>query len=525
LNKVSGDVRVRLAQDGEKLVLLDESEVALAEDVLVIADQDGPLAMAGIMGGLDSGVTQQSTSILLESAYFDPIAIAGRARRFGLHTDSSQRFERGVDPGLQADAIELATRLILDICGGDCGPVMDIRSPNHIDARKPIRLRQKMIERVLGFSLEESKVVDILQRLGMKLDKNEEGWSVTPPSHRFDMEIEVDLIEELARVYGYNNIQTRAPEAEIHLNPVTENITPLERIQSLLVARDYQEAITYSFVDPKWQNALEPDTKPYPLSNPISADLSVMRTSIWAGLLKCVHYNLNRQQSRVRLFETGLTFVPENGGIKQQPKLAGVACGNRSDIHWSIDNKTSVDFYDVKGDLEALLIAGNPQRQVGFEIGQHSALHPGQTAKIVVDGNTVGLLGAIHPKVAQDLDVPKSTYLFEIELSAVVEAELPNYQPFSRFPANKRDLAFVVDENTLVGDMVSAIRANNSEILQEVAVFDVYTGQGVEKGQKSVAFTLTIQHPSTTLTDEEMSDLIESIVSSVTTQFSARLRE
>ena len=409
LDELKGGIQVRMADVGENITLLDGKEITATENTLLIADEEKALALAGIMGGEKSGVADKTRHIFLESAHFNPLAIAGKAREYGLHTDSSHRFERGVDPELPLQALERATQLLIDICGGQAGPVVDQTSTKDLPSREPVQLRLERVNRMLGIEFKAAEVESILSRLGMQLDKQKDGWLVSPPSFRFDIAIEADLIEEIIRIHGYNNIPRKLPTYQPAMKPLKEAEIGLQRIKDVLVERGYHEAISYSFVDPKWQAAIDPDIEPVKLANPISADLSVMRTSIWPGLLKAVAHNLNRQQPRVRLFETGLTFVKQDGELVQNAKVSGAITGSIVTEQWSADDR-KVDFFDVKSDLEAILSAGGLNK-VHFEKAQHSALHPGQSAKIFKKNQAIGWIGALHPNTQKSLDIDPPVYV------------------------------------------------------------------------------------------------------------------
>ncbi len=523
--KIVGGIQVRLGHPGERLVLLNDQEVVLDGDELVIADAERPLALAGIMGGLDSAVGDNTTDILLECAFFSPAAIMGKARKFGLHTDSSHRFERGVDPQLQARAMERATRLIMEIAGGRPGPVVEVVAPEQLPHKQPIQLRGRQIERILGRGFAPEEVAAILQRLGMKVKAIQpDGWQVIPPSFRFDINLEADLIEELARIAGYQHLPTRAPQLPMTLQAVPEEQLPLDRIRALLCDRGYQEAITYSFVDATLQQKLAPDLEPVPLANPLSADMSVMRTTLWTGLLQALRYNLNRQQSRIRLFESGLRFYRDGGSIRQEKCLAGIVCGTLFPEQWG-QSQHGVDFYDVKGDVEALFgLTG--RRTFAFSPESHPALHPGQSAAIIdrADQRHCGWLGMLHPLLAEELEIDQDVYLFELDQTVVEQRHIPFYQPISKFPSVRRDLAIVVPESVPAQALLDAITACVGKLLVGLTLFDVYRGAGLAENEKSLAFSLVLQHPERTLTDDEVEQLIDQVVETLSQRFGAKLR-
>ncbi len=523
LAQVEGGIRVRMAEEGEKLTLLDGQEVELNTDTLVIADHSKPLAMAGVMGGEHSGVNGDTQDLLLEAAFFNPIAIAGRARNYGLHTDSSHRFERGVDYNLANTAMERATQLVIDICGGQAGPVTEVTAEDKLPEAAIITLRRKRIEQVLSLTMADDEVTDILVRLGMDTETTAEGWTVKAPSYRFDMAIEADLIEELARIYGYNRLPTRVPAAATPLAKAPESRMPIRDLRRQIIARGYQEAITYSFVEPELQKALDPEREALPLLNPISADMGVMRTTLLTGLVSAASYNLKRQQPRVRLFETGLRFVPEADGLKQTPTLAMLVCGNRLTQGWS-EQETPVDFFDLKGDVESLLARGGDASAYRFESAQHPALHPGQTARVLKNGEPIGWIGALHPATQKKVGVKQTLFVAELDLEAVRDIAVPSYGDISKFPEMRRDLALVVDQSVQVDQVFDGIRSVAGDYLTKLNLFDVYVGKGIDPDRKSLALGLTWQHPSRTLTDEEVNNSVEAVLSHLSESIGATLR-
>ncbi|MBR9829886.1 MAG: phenylalanine--tRNA ligase subunit beta [Oceanospirillales bacterium] len=524
LSKLDSGIRVRLAEQGEKLVLLDGQEVELNADTLVIADAKGPVAMAGIMGGEPTSVTTATRDIFLESAFFNPLAIAGRARNYGLHTDSSHRFERGVDWQLQRKAIERATALLLDIVGGEAGPVIEAVNAAELPAVQQVLLRHAKVTAVLALEIPAAEIEEILTRLGMQLDAVEAGWQVTVPSYRFDISIEVDLIEEIARVYGYNNLPVHTPTAKLPIPPIAEARLTLQSLRRHLVARGYQEAITYSFIEAELQKSFDDQHDAIALANPISAEMAVMRTTLWPGLAKALQYNQHRQQSRVRLFETGQRFVPTADELIQENVIAGIIAGGRDAEGWSAGND-KVDFFDAKGDLESLLALGGCGAQFSFAAGRHVALHPGQTARIERNGETVGYIGALHPSLVKQLDLNGPVYLFEVTLDAVTGGKLPRFSSLSKFPESRRDLAVVADQATAFDDIRSVVAETAGEFLKQVTLFDVYQGQGIEPGRKSLALGLTWQHPSRTLNEDEINSAVSTVVSALRERCGATLRE
>jgi phenylalanyl-tRNA synthetase beta chain len=527
LAKLDSGLQVRMAVAGEKLTLLDESEVSLNPDTLVIADGSGPLAIAGIFGGLHSGVSTETQDILLECAFFSPLSIKGRARSYGLSTDSSHRFERGVDSQLQQQAMDRACRLLLDICGGEAGPVIEVVSEAQLPKPERITLRRDKLTRVVGIAFDDAVVTDILNRLGLNVTLNAEGWQATSPSWRFDLAIEEDLIEEVARIYGYNNIPNLPPMAHLVMNKQLEADLPLKRARHLLVDRGFQEAITYSFVEPKAMSLLFPSHEPIILPFPISADMSAMRVSLWPGLINAVVYNQNRQQGRVRLFENGLRFVKDEtaeNGIRQEPLLAGVISGNLADEHWSIPSRAS-DFFDLKGDVEALLELTGEAHRFSFVAAEHSALHPGQSAQVLRDGHPIGWIGVIHPSLEKKLGLKSKVVLFELELNALLKTRIPSAGEISRFPANRRDLALVVDMAVSAADILQTAKKIGGNQIVGINLFDIYQGPGVPEGKKSLAISLVLQDTQRTLEDKEIADTIANVVEALRTEYNASLRD
>lgn len=538
LAKLEGSIVVRKAQADEKLTLLDGNEVTLSTDTLVIADEQKALAIAGIFGGIDSGVTNESRDIFLESAFFAPLAIMGQARSYGLHTDASHRYERGVNPELQFTAMERATQLLLSIVGGQAGPIVEAKHEATIPKPREIALRPQRIKRIIGIEIEAGEVEDILTRLELDIVSNAvvpgvngsaigDGWLVTVPTYRFDIKIEVDLIEEIARIYGYNNIPNIPPMASLKMATNKEASISVGKFRNLLVDRGFTEAITYSFVDPKIQKALHPDVQGLELPHPISADMSVMRLSLLPGLLAAVVHNQNRQQSRVRLFEQGLSFIPDESadlGIRQETMLAGVICGSQNGEHWSQDDR-NVDFYDIKGDVEALLGLSGEQGAFSFEASDNKALHPGQSATVLFNAKPVGYLGAVHPRAQKQLGLNGRTFVFELNLAAISTAQIPEAAKLSKFPANRRDLAIVVDQQTDAGKIISFIQKVGVNQLVDLKLFDVYQGKGIAPGFKSLAISLTLQDHERTLEDKDIAQAVEQVVSALATEFNASLRE
>ncbi|MGN8343024.1 phenylalanine--tRNA ligase subunit beta [Pseudomonas sp. SMV71] len=525
LAEINGGIRVRMAEEGEKLVLLDGQEVTLRSDTLVIADHSRALAIAGVMGGEHSGVSSTTRDVFLESAFFDQIAVAGKARSYGLHTDASHRYERGVDWQLAREAMERATGLLLEITGGEAGPIIETVSEQHLPKIAPVTLRAQRISQMLGMDMEAAEVERLLSALGLNISADGAGqWRVEVPSHRFDISLEVDLIEELARLYGYNRLPVRYPQARLAPQAKAEARSNLPELRRLLVARGYQEAITYSFIDPRQFELFSPGVEPLLLANPISNDMAAMRSSLWPGLVKALQHNLNRQQDRVRLFESGLRFVGQLDGLKQEPMLAGVVCGSRLPEGWA-QGREVVDFFDVKADVEAVLGFAGALDAFTFVPGKHPALHPGQTARIERDGREVGYVGAIHPELSKTLGLDRPVFVFELVLADVAQGKMPKFQELSRFPEVRRDLALLADRDVASSAVLAVIRENAGEWLTDLRLFDVYQGKGIDPHRKSLAVGLTWQHPSRTLNDDEVNTATQNILTSLETRLNATLRK
>ncbi|MEE4376890.1 MAG: phenylalanine--tRNA ligase subunit beta [Candidatus Competibacteraceae bacterium] len=523
LDKLTDRIDVRRAKPDETLELLNGNTVTPASDTLLITDAAGPLALAGVMGGQSSAVGADTRNVFLESAFFSPTVIAGRARSYGLHTESSHRFERGVDPQLQIRAMERATRLLLDIAGGQAGPVTEAVSPAHLPAEPAIRLRPERIERLLGLAIDSQQVQEILLRLGMAVAQESNHWLVVPPAFRFDITIEADLIEEIGRIYGYSRIPSDCPATRLHMAPQPEARISLGRLRDSLVQRGYQEAITYSFIDPLFHEVLAPEQEPLPLANPISADLALMRSNLWSGLIKAARHNQKRQQERIRLFESGLCFVNNGGKLAQESRIGGVVCGPMLPEQWS-SAKQPVDFFDLKADVEALLALTGKSESFTFVAARHPALHPGQSARINSETAAVGWIGALHPTVMRRLDLEGKVFVFELLVEAVQQARVPQFNELSKFPASRRDIAIVVEENAPAQAVRDCIITHGADLLREVHLFDIYRGKGVPEGQKSMAFGLILQDFSRNLTDRGVEQIVAKIVTGLEQQFGAKLR-
>jgi len=524
LQLVKGAIRPRLAADGETVTLLDEKEVSVNADTLVISDDSGAIGLAGIMGGLSTAVSDATSDVFFEAAFWPPEHMAGRARAYGLHTDASLRFERGVDPAGQARAVERATALLLEIAGGDAGPLVLTTSAEHLPERNTIRLRRARLAMLLGIEIDARTVVGILQRLGLSVAPADDGWDVTTPSHRFDIELEVDLIEEVARIYGYDEIPEATAISETPLEVVTESVIGLDLAAATLVARDYQEVITYSFVDAVTNTALSGVESKLVLSNPISSDMSVMRSSLWSGILMAAATNVSRQQDRVRLFEIGKSFHGDPGNHREVVRIAGVATGSALPEQWGAKTR-HIDFFDIKSDVQALLQLTGTRRQFSFDIAEHPALQPGQTANVIADNGIIGIVGKLHPRQAQLFDLKRDVFVFELDAAAALAAAPPISAPVSKYPSIRRDVAVVVDDKISAAELVDVVAASAPELIASVRIFDIYTGPGIEAGLKSVALGLILQETSRTLTDDDADAAMTAAVRKLKDKFAARLRD
>ena len=523
--RLEGAVHARLAKPEEKLLLLNEQTIAVDADVLVIADDAKPLAMAGIMGGEESGITLDTSELFLESAFFAPKAIAGRARRYGFGSDASHRFERGVDFGGVRRAIERATQLIIDICGGQAGPVVEAKAT--LPARQPVRLRTARAEKVLGLPLGAERIAGLFRGLALSFEQQGDDFLVTPPSWRFDMEIEEDLIEEIARLYGYDNIPSPAPRGRMEMMPQPEAQRPAYRVRQMLADRGYQEVVNFAFVEEAWEAdfaARTAESDLIRLANPIASQMAVMRSNLFGGLVSNLITNLKRKQSRVRLFEVGRTFhrdaaaQPVND-FHQPWKLAGLAFGGALPEGWAGGSR-KVDFYDVKGDVEALLAPAH----LRFEKLAHPALHPGRAARVLLDGQDIGCIGELHPEWVQKYDLPNAPVLFELDFAAVKLAKVPAYAEVSKFPPVIRDLAIVVDQNVALQTLLDGLKGQISGLIQDIQLFDVYVGKGVPENKKSLAFRIVMQDTQRTLQDSEVDAAMQQLVSCFEQAFGAQLR-
>lgn len=523
LAKIQGDIHVRQAKAEEKLTLLNEQEVSLDEKIMVIADDTKVLAMAGIMGGLDCSVTDDTTDIFLESAFFDALAIVGRARQFGLHTDASQRYERGVDFELAERAMNRASQLIQELAGGEFAPVSVVENIALLPQRKEITLKHQQVTDLIGTEIPADFITETFKALGCQVTVAGDTWQVIPPSYRYDMEIYQDLVEEVARIYGYDNLPLSLPNITVKLEQYQDH-NEQKQLRQTIVTLGYQEAISFSFVDEKLEKRLNPNVKPLALANPISSDLAVMRSSLLSSLIPCVQYNLNRQQNRVRFFELGLRFDYQNAEsveqLKQIPTLAMIAVGSHNPEQWHLKTQ-DMDFFDFKGDIERVL--SSARLQATYQRSEKAWLHPGQSADILVNGQVVGYFGRLHPSLEDELDLG-TTWVAEIDQTILSQPYVSKFSEVSKFPSVRRDIAVVVDEKIAVGDLTALIKQQAGELLDAVWLFDIYAGQGIELGKRSLAFALLWQHPSRTLEDSEIKAGMDTVINALENEYQAILR-
>ncbi len=523
LKNIQQGIEVRLAKPGEKITLLDTKSLTLTSNDLIIADHHQALALAGIMGGAASGVSEQTEDLFLESAFFIPIPLSLSARHHNLQTDASYRFARGVDSCLPRKALERATQLLLEITGGQAGPIIEVEQTDALMQQHIISLRKPQISRILGLDFTNQQVEAILRALGMNFSQSKENaWEVQAPSYRFDINSEIDLIEELGRLRGYHLIPLQTLTSPMSIPPHSGAKIPLKRIFDLLIDRGYSEAITYSFVNPRWQEWLDPDHKPLHLANPISTEMSVMRTSLWPGLLQALQYNQNRQISQVRLFETGLCFFPPMEEPLQIMMLAGVVSGPAYSEQWGIESR-ALDFFDIKADVEALL-GLTKKCHFSWEKAMSPILHPGQSAQLMSNNVVVGRVGALHPAIIEKCQLSGPIYVFELKYDIISESQIPNFKNISKFPGVRRDIAIILEQNISAGDVEKFIVDKAGKLLQNVQIFDVYQGHNIEKGYKSIALGLTFQDATRTLKDEEIQEVVEKMINNLEEKFNAKLR-
>jgi phenylalanyl-tRNA synthetase beta chain len=527
LEKLSGGITVRMAKRDERIALLDGNEYTLDDRFLVIADAKGPVGLAGIMGGRPTAINSGTTDVLIEAAHFVPEVVAGRARRLGLFTDAGQRFERGVDPDLAASAMERATDLLLQCVGGVPGPVQVTRA-GQTTPDLWVPLRRARLTRLLGAQVSDREVREVLTSISDRVEETAEGWSVRRPSHRFDIRIEVDLIEEVARLRGFEHIGERHAMAPQIAGPAAETRVSNERVLTAVADRGYREVISYTFVDPNLQRRLFPDTPALALANPLSAELSEMRVSLWSGLLTACRDNMRRQQKRVRLFELGKKFLLESGaqdaGLREVESLAGVATGARQPEQWGSVSEP-VDFFDVKADLIEVLALAGDRAQIHFEPAALPCLHPGRSARIYRGPVPIGWLGELHPEIINAIDFSNSVYLFELEMESSFVLNNLKFKEISKFPSLRRDLAVIVDESVPLAVLQENVTVSASGLLRELRVFDVYRGPGIENGRKSIALGLILQDSSRTLTDVDADAVVTKVVARLRDELSATIRD
>lgn len=516
LDKLKGDITVRFAQSGESIKLLNDTEAKLVADDLVIADASGPIALAGVMGGEPTSVTEQTNNIFLESAFFTPGVMAGKARRLGLSTDSSYRFERGVDYGNTKQALERATGLVLDICGGQAGAITEAVAK--LPERQAVTLRYARVRSVLGIDIAKEKVGAILSQLGFSFQENGDNFIVQAPTYRFDIEREADLIEEIARLHGYDKIPAIAPIANLSMLPLPAAKLSEHWLKDVMQTQGYQEVVTYSFVDESWERDFLANPNPIKLKNPIASNLSVMRTGLWGGLLDVLTYNLNRKQERAMLFEVGSTFHLKDNGYREETHIAGLCYGAVLPEQWG-QAARDTDFYDVKAMVDTLT-----HHQATYQKETHPALHPGQTARVYLKEQPVGWLGKLHPKWQQHYDLPKSTILFELETQGLLQTQVPAYQEVSKTIPVRRDIAIVVDEKVEVQAVIDAVYAAKISLLQKIQLFDVYQGKGITESKKSLAFLILMQDTHKTMVDLEAEAAMAKLLALLENKFDAQLR-
>ena len=527
-DKLKEKIIVRQSIKGESITLLDDSEATLDHQTLVIADSAGPIAIAGVMGGLHSAIDDDSKNIVLEAAHFTRKSASGCARRYGLHTEASHRFERGVDPLLPPVAIQRATELVLEICGGTAGPVVEQINAKGLLAKPPVDVRLSRLSKLLGMQLSEAEVGQILNRVADKVEAKAQSWTVTPPSYRFDIQYEADLVEEVARVKGYENIPTAMPRIAPRSQAASEARIGWRLIRQSLIARDYHEAITYSFIDPAKQKMFS-DEQAIVLDNPLAENMSVMRTTLLPGLLDALAFNANRQHDRIRLYEVGASYHRDENGIRETNRLAAVISGPRYPTQWAENRADNADFYDLKGDLASVLALTGKKEPFIFNEFEHIAMHPGQVSQITHLGRNdqqieLGWIGRLHPVLQNELGLSAPVYALEIDLDKATEAQIPVYTGISRFPSVKRDLSVVVADDVLAASMINAVRGELGKSLNNAVVFDVYRGEGVTEGHKSVSLSLVFQDLEKTMTDAESESLMSAALDVLKRDFDALLR-
>ncbi|MDG2107681.1 MAG: phenylalanine--tRNA ligase subunit beta [Woeseiaceae bacterium] len=521
---LQGIVRPRMAKKGENVTLLDEKVIKLNDDTMIIADDSGPIGIAGIMGGLKTAVTDKTTDVFLEAAFFSQDVMAGRARTYGMHTEASVRFERGVDPSGQVRAVERATELLIEITGGAAGPISEKLAVEFLPTHSNIVLRRERIRSLLGVSIDDVEVGKILSRLNMKTVSTSDGWIVSPPNHRFDISIEADLIEEVARIHGYDSIPETTSPSKIPIQAVTESKVDLEKFATTLVARDYQEVVTYSFINADANKIFTAIDSDLVLSNPISSEMSAMRSSLWPGLVAVAASNSARQQERIRLFEISKSFHGKISEHTEVIRIAGLITGLSQPEQWGMKSEV-VDFYDIKSDVEAMLSLTCRGDEVSFRASQHRALQPGQSADVFRGEKQIGVVGKLHPKIAKTYDFKHAIYLLEFDAKKILSTTVPSAVSISKFPTIRRDIAVIVDDAISADELLKAVESCSPTLIKDIKIFDIYKGAGIEAGRKSIAMGLILQETSRTLTDDDADELFSAIIKKLYDQFKAELRD
>lgn len=523
LSAINGAVQVRNARQNEKLLLLNGQEVQLQKDCLVIADDDKALALAGIMGGDSSAVNADTTDIFLESAYFTPEFLANKARSFGLSSDASQRYERGVDPNLAKCAMDRACELLIATIGGEVGPISTQENYAELPQSKPIKFQPHKVKKLIGIDISEDTMQATLKRLGMQLEITDMHWLVTPPSYRFDINLEVDLVEEVTRLYGFDKIQSTMPKFDVKAGKISELESTAQRAAEYLACRGYRETISYSFVDPEVQELLYPGIQAKKLLNPISPELAVMRVGMWPGLIASMVHNVHRQQSGIKFVETGVVFKPINDSFHEESVLAGLISGSYGQLNWN-EVAGKFDFYDMKGDLEALFSRFSIQ-DVKFMKTEHAALHPGKSAEIFINGDSAGLIGVLHPSLLDALDLNDDVIVFEVSLAKLVTSTRRVYQTVSKYPQTRRDLSLLVAKDLCVADIEQVvIDVVPNGYLKDFDIFDVYVGPNIPSDKKSIALSLVLQDDNATLVDEKINEIMDLVLNNLIESYNVVLR-
>ena len=523
-SRIKGIVKPRFAKKDEPLTLLDENTIKLEEDTIVVSDSSGAIGLAGIMGGLSTAVNFDTTEVLFEAAYWPPKFMAGKARKYHMHTDASLRFERGVDPNIQAIAVNMATHLLLSICNGDAGPLKDIKNKKFLPKEITIKLNEIRVNKILGHVISKNKITKILKSLNFKVTEAKTSWKVTIPSYRFDVKIEDDLIEEIARVYGFDNIPGATEYSNNPLSKPIDDRIDINNISNLLCSRDYQEIISYSFVDEKIDNFISGKNSSLKLKNPISNEMSVMRSSLLSGLLSALKRNISRQNSRVRLFEVGKVFNGKLNGHDEREKFAVISTGTIDEENWRANND-SIDFYNIKGDLESIIDSNHENHLFSFNRSNNHIFHPGQAAEVFKEGNSIGHVGKLHPNLTKLFNIKRDVFYFEMDYELCFTPFIVNAHTISKYPQIRRDISITIDKSVAASEIINTVIQINPNIIQSTNVFDVYEGKNIEEGRKSIALGLILQDKSRTLIDKDADDLVELVIKSLQSKYSAQLRE